>query len=74
MRATGAANDQLCIKTIRTLARAQYTTGTARGQPVRSYREEPNVDPGSKTETYVALRLLVDNRRWAGVPFYFALR
>lgn len=36
--------------------RAQYTTGTARGQPVRSYRDEPNVDPGSKTETHVALR------------------
>ena len=50
--------------------RAQYAAGTVRGQPVRSYRDEPDVDPASQTETYVALRLMVDNWRWAGVPFY----
>ncbi|MBX9933556.1 MAG: glucose-6-phosphate dehydrogenase [Methylobacterium sp.] len=50
--------------------RAQYAAGTVRGQPVRSYRDEPDVDPGSQTETYVALRLTIDNWRWAGVPFY----
>ena len=54
--------------------RAQYTTGTARGQPVRSYRDEPNVDPGSKTETYVALRLLVDNSALGRRAVRFALR
>ena len=34
------------------------------------YRSEPNVDPDSATETYVAMRLEIDNWRWAGVPFY----
>ncbi len=50
--------------------RAQYTVGIVRGQPVRNYRDEPNVDPASQTESYVALRLMIDNWRWAGVPFY----
>jgi glucose-6-phosphate 1-dehydrogenase len=50
--------------------RAQYTTGAVLDRPVRDYREEPDVDPTSQTETYVALRLMVDNWRWAGVPFY----
>jgi glucose-6-phosphate 1-dehydrogenase len=38
--------------------------------PVGGYRGEPEVDPESETETYVAARLFVDNWRWAGVPFY----
>ena len=50
--------------------RAQYTTGTVRGHPVRNYRDEPDVSPNSQTETYVGLCLKVDNWRWAGVPFY----
>lgn len=50
--------------------RAQYTAGTVRGHAVRNYREEPDVSPTSQTETYVALRLTIDNWRWAGVPFY----
>jgi glucose-6-phosphate 1-dehydrogenase len=37
---------------------------------VAAYREEPYVDPNSQTETYVALKIAVDNWRWAGVPFY----
>jgi glucose-6-phosphate 1-dehydrogenase len=41
-----------------------------RGQPVKGYREEEGVAPDSTTETYVALRLGIDNWRWAGVPFY----
>lgn len=49
--------------------RGQYTAGSIDGQPVPGYREEPFVDPNSETETYVALRLMVDNWRWAGVPF-----
>jgi glucose-6-phosphate 1-dehydrogenase len=50
--------------------RAQYTAGTVEGKLLPWYRETPNVDPASTTETYVALRLDVDNWRWAGVPFY----
>jgi glucose-6-phosphate 1-dehydrogenase len=40
------------------------------GKPVPGYREEKNVAPGSRTETFVALKLFIDNWRWAGVPFY----
>jgi glucose-6-phosphate 1-dehydrogenase len=40
------------------------------GRKVRDYRHEPDVAPDSATETYVALKLNIDNWRWAGVPFY----
>jgi glucose-6-phosphate 1-dehydrogenase len=50
--------------------RAQYTAGTVNGQAVVGYREEPDVDPHSRIETYVAMKLAVDNWRWAGVPIY----
>jgi glucose-6-phosphate 1-dehydrogenase len=50
--------------------RGQYGPGLVAGEQVRGYRQEPGVDPNSKTETYVALKLLVENWRWAGVPFY----
>ena len=50
--------------------RGQYTAGTEFGQPVVGYRQEPNVDPNSRTETYVALKIEFQNWRWAGVPFY----
>jgi glucose-6-phosphate 1-dehydrogenase len=50
--------------------RGQYAPGTIDGERVRGYKEEDGVVPRSHTETYVALRLLVDNWRWAGVPFY----
>jgi glucose-6-phosphate 1-dehydrogenase len=50
--------------------RGQYGAGTVLGKPVRDYRHEPNVAPNSTTETYVALKLRIDNWRWAGVPFY----
>jgi glucose-6-phosphate 1-dehydrogenase len=52
------------------VVRGQYTDGTIDEVPVRGYREEPFVDPNSQTETYVALKIAVDNWRWAGVPFY----
>jgi glucose-6-phosphate 1-dehydrogenase len=48
----------------------QYGPGAVDGRPVPGYLEEPGVAPGSRTETYVAVRLRVENRRWAGVPFY----
>jgi glucose-6-phosphate 1-dehydrogenase len=50
--------------------RGQYGPGFLNGRPVPGYRQEPGVAPASATETYVALKLLVDNWRWAGVPFY----
>jgi glucose-6-phosphate 1-dehydrogenase len=50
--------------------RAQYAGGTVGGEKVPGYRQEPNVAADSRTETFVAIRLYVDNWRWAGVPFY----
>jgi glucose-6-phosphate 1-dehydrogenase len=50
--------------------RGQYGSGSAAGKPVIGYRQEPGVNPESKTETYAALKLYFDNWRWAGVPFY----
>src|SRR5262250_536122 len=54
----------------RDVVRAQYGPGSMKEKPVASYREEKNVKPDSQTETYVALRILIDNWRWADVPFY----
>jgi len=48
----------------------RYTAGTAEGHHVPGYLEEEGVPAGSRTETYAALRLFVDNWRWSGVPFY----
>ncbi|HEX3663402.1 MAG TPA: glucose-6-phosphate dehydrogenase [Acidobacteriaceae bacterium] len=50
--------------------RGQYGPGIVGDQMVKGYREEDRVDPNSQTETYAALRLEIDNWRWAGVPFY----
>ena len=50
--------------------RAQYGPGVVSGAESVGYREEPGVAPDSRTETYAALRLYVNNWRWAGVPFY----
>ena len=50
--------------------RGQYTAGTAYGERVPGYLEEPGIDPQSRTETFVALRTEIANWRWAGVPFY----
>ncbi|HMC43238.1 MAG TPA: glucose-6-phosphate dehydrogenase [Acidimicrobiales bacterium] len=52
------------------VVRAQYGSGWVMGEPVAGYREEEGVAPDSTTETYVAMRLRVDNWRWAGVPVY----
>ena len=54
----------------RRVVRAQYVAGVIDGGRVAGYRAEPNVAPGSETETFVALELFIDNWRWAGVPFY----
>ncbi|MBV9812405.1 MAG: glucose-6-phosphate dehydrogenase, partial [Acetobacteraceae bacterium] len=50
--------------------RGQYQPGQIRRQDVPGYREEPGVDPRSSTETFVAMKLGIENWRWAGVPFY----
>ncbi len=50
--------------------RGQYGEGILNGQKVSAYRDEQMVDPQSNTETFVAGKLLIDNFRWAGVPFY----
>ena len=50
--------------------RGQYAAGTVAGEKVNGYRQEANVAPDSNVETFAALRLCIDNWRWAGVPFY----
>ncbi|MFY9330973.1 MAG: glucose-6-phosphate dehydrogenase [Candidatus Nanopelagicales bacterium] len=51
-------------------ARGQYAAGWQGGIPVRGYLEEDGIPPDSSTETFAAIRLDIDSRRWAGVPFY----
>jgi len=55
---------------IQNTVRGQYGEGAVGGARVPAYRSEPRVPPQSKTETYAAVKLHVDNWRWAGVPFY----
>ncbi|HUA16861.1 MAG TPA: glucose-6-phosphate dehydrogenase [Verrucomicrobiae bacterium] len=50
--------------------RGQYGAGAIGGEKVPAYRSEPGVAPESRTETFAALKLNIDNWRWAGVPFY----
>lgn len=52
------------------VVRGQYGRGFIRAEELPAYREEPDVSPDSRVETYVAMRLHVDNWRWSGVPFY----
>lgn len=52
------------------MVRGQYAPGKYADKAVTGYRAEPGVSPTSRTETFVAMRVLIDNWRWAGVPFY----
>jgi len=52
------------------VVRGQYFAGTVDGELRPGYRQEPKVKPDSNVETYVALKLFIDNWRWSGVPFY----
>src|ERR1700722_12074266 len=52
------------------VVRAQYAAGTVDGKQVPGYRSEQGVNPKSRTETFVAAKVLIDNWRWAGGPFY----
>ena len=54
----------------RAAVRGQYAAGSSGGAPVIAYRTEDRIPPDSRTETYAALKLFVDNWRWQGVPFY----
>ena len=54
----------------RCCVRGQYSPGGTPQRPVSGYRQEPGVNPNSTTETYVAMKLFIDNWRWQGVPFY----
>ncbi|MBR8826679.1 MAG: glucose-6-phosphate dehydrogenase [Gomphosphaeria aponina SAG 52.96 = DSM 107014] len=54
----------------RSAIRGQYAAGWMKGKSVLGYREEPGVNPDSTTPTYVAMKLMIDNWRWQGVPFY----
>ena len=60
------SSEDVLSKTVR----GQYGEGIMEGQRVPAYRSEDGVPPDSRTETFVAMRLLIDNWRWAGVPFY----
>lgn len=52
------------------IVRGQYGRGSIKGREVAGYREEPGINPESRTETFVAAKLFIDNWRWKGVPFY----
>jgi glucose-6-phosphate 1-dehydrogenase len=67
MRAIPAlTTEQVAANTVR----AQYTAGVIDGEAVPGYKEEKGVAPNSITETFVALKLFIENWRWADVPFY----
>lgn len=78
--ATGIRNEKVkALKSVEIMSpqevaqqvvRAQYSHGWVNGEPVHGYQQEEGVSPTSATETYVAMRLQVDNWRWAGVPVY----
>jgi glucose-6-phosphate 1-dehydrogenase len=78
--ATAARNEKLkVLQSIRpftpesvatNVIRGQYGAGNINGAAVPGYRQEPGVQPDSRTESYVAAELAIDNWRWAGVPFY----
>ena len=55
---------------LQNVVRGQYGDGSDGQQALPAYRSEPSVSPNSNTETFVAMKLLIDNWRWAGVPFY----
>ncbi|MGA8491064.1 MAG: glucose-6-phosphate dehydrogenase [Terriglobales bacterium] len=60
------SSEEVLTRTVR----GQYGPGSIHGQRVPGYREESDVPPDSRTETFVAMKLLIDNWRWADVPFY----
>ncbi len=67
IRAVGEMTPEKIMKEV---VRGQYGPGWVAGKQVPGYREEPEVDPQSETETYIVAHLEVDDWRWSGVPFY----
>jgi glucose-6-phosphate 1-dehydrogenase len=65
-----AIQAQTSSEALHNSVRGQYTAGRSGDDAVPGYLETPNVRPDSTTETYAALKLTIDNWRWAGVPFY----
>src|SRR5262249_24018968 len=65
-----ATQVQNAADALRNSVRAQYQAGYIGNHAIEDYRRTKDVDPDSTTETYVALKLMIDNWRWAGVPFY----
>jgi len=57
-------------KVLRNVVRGQYGPGIIDGEKVKGYRQEEKVSPDSNTETFVAMKVMIDNIRWGGVPFY----
>jgi glucose-6-phosphate 1-dehydrogenase len=57
----------------RDVVRGQYGPGWVSAKSVPGYRAEPHVDPASETETFIAARLMIDDWRWSGVPFYLRM-
>jgi glucose-6-phosphate 1-dehydrogenase len=55
---------------VRDVVRGQYGPGWVAAQQVPGYRQEPEVDPESETETFIAAKLMIDDWRWSDVPFY----
>lgn len=55
---------------IHNVIRGQYTSSIVKGVCLPAYRQEPDVDPNSRTETFVAMKFFINNWRWGGVPFY----
>jgi glucose-6-phosphate 1-dehydrogenase len=69
-RVIEAIHHQTKAQALANSVRGQYRAGTVAGLKVGAYRDAPNVGRRSRTETFIALKLSIDNWRWAGVPFY----
>jgi glucose-6-phosphate 1-dehydrogenase len=65
-----AVSDMIPERVRSDVVRGQYGPGWVEAKPVPGYRQEPEVDPESETETFIAARLEIDDWRWGGVPFY----
>jgi glucose-6-phosphate 1-dehydrogenase len=69
-KVVGAIRPQTSGQALTSSVRGQYHAGKIDGKKVAAYRSEAKVDPKSTTETFVALKVMIDNWRWVGVPFY----
>ena len=69
-KVVGAIRPWSAKMALKNSVRGQYSAGKQGRKQLPGYRQESNVAPDSQTETYVALKVMIDNWRWAGVPFY----